>query len=67
MEKKGFCKEYTLDENKLIFEGEFRNHKRNGKGREYYKSGEISFIGRYLNGKNTWQRNWISLQLKSKI
>ena len=50
MEKKGFGKEYSLDENKLKFEGEFRNHKRNGKGKEYYKTGEISFIGGYLNG-----------------
>ena len=51
MSKKGFCKEYTIDGNKLIFEGEYKNCKKNGKAKEYYESGEISFIGTYLNGK----------------
>ena len=51
MEKNGFGKEYTIDSNKLIFEGEFKNGKRKGKEKEYYKSGEISFKGTYLNGK----------------
>ena len=32
-EKNGICKEYTLDENKLIFEGEFKNGKKNGKAK----------------------------------
>ena len=31
IEKNGICKEYTLDENKLIFEGEFKNGKKMAK------------------------------------
>ena len=33
-----------------MFEGEYLNGKRNGKGKEY-KYGEIIFEGEYLNGK----------------
>ena len=52
MENDGFGKEYTIDENKLIFEGEFKNGKKNGKGKEYDKeNGEILFKGIYLKGK----------------
>ena len=36
---------------KLIFEGEYLNDKRNGKGKEYYIKGELKFEGEYLNGK----------------
>ena len=35
----------------LIYEGECLNGKRNGKGKEYYSDGKISFEGEYLNGK----------------
>ena len=36
----------------LIFEGEYLNGKRNGKGKEYnYYDGDLSFEGEYLNGK----------------
>ena len=35
----------------LIYEGEYLNSKRNGKGKEYYSNGEIKFEGEYLNGK----------------
>ena len=33
-----------------MFEGEYLNGKRNGKGKEYYKDGELMFEGEYLNG-----------------
>jgi len=42
--------EYTQSKNKLIFEGEYLNGKRNGKGKEYSENGEIKFEGKYLNG-----------------
>ena len=46
---KGFIREYNL-EGKLIFEDEYFNGKRNGKGKEY--NGEILiFEGEYLNEK----------------
>ena len=53
MEKNGFGKEYTLGGNTLIFEGEFKNGKKNGKGTEYINGGkkQKSFEGTYLNGK----------------
>ena len=31
IEKNGICKEYTLKENKLVFEGEFKNGKKMAK------------------------------------
>ena len=35
---------------KLIFEGEYLNELRNGKGKEYNNEGIIVFEGEYLNG-----------------
>ena len=35
--------------NKLIFEGEYLNEERNGKGKEYNKKGKLEFEGEYLN------------------
>ena len=35
----------------LLFEGEYLNGKRNGKGKEYDKDGKLIFEGEYLNGK----------------
>ena len=35
----------------MIFEGEYLNGKRNGKGKEYYDYGKLKFEGEYLNGK----------------
>ena len=49
MEKNGKYKEY--DYGKLLFEREFLNGERIGKGKEYYNDGTISFEGDYLNGK----------------
>ena len=50
MEKNGIGKEYILVTNKVIFEGEYVNGKRNGKGKEY-NYGRIIFEGEYLYGK----------------
>ena len=36
---------------KIIFEGEYLNGKRNGKVKEYYYDGKLLFEGEYLNGK----------------
>ena len=44
-------KVYELDTNKLIFEGEYKNATKNGKGREYDDNGKIIFEGEYSNGK----------------
>ena len=50
--KDNLCmKEYELNSNKLMYEGEYSNGKRNGKGKEYYNNGKIKFQGEYLNGK----------------
>jgi len=35
IEKNGICKEYTLKNKILIFEGEFKNGKKNGKAKEF--------------------------------
>ena len=50
-EKKGKGKEYLLSTNILIFEGEYLNGRRNGKGKEYYTNGKLKFEGKYINGK----------------
>ena len=50
-EKDGIGKEYNSYNDKLIFEGEFKNGERNGKGKEYDFMGKIEFEGEYLNGK----------------
>ena len=46
---KGF--ECIIDTNIIIFEGEYLNGKRNGKGKEYYKNNQLLFEGQYLNGE----------------
>ena len=43
-ESKGKGKEYKSDNDKLLYEGEFLNGERNGKGKEYLK-GELVFEG----------------------
>ena len=43
-----YGKEY--DDEKLIFEGEYLNRKRNGFGKEYYNKDNLIFEGEYLNG-----------------
>ena len=50
-EKNGKGREYELNTNKLIFEGEYLNWKRNGEGKEYDYDGRLRFEGEYLNGE----------------
>ena len=38
----------------LIFEGEYLNGERNGKGKVYNDKGEIIFEGEYINGKRKY-------------
>ena len=47
----GKIKEYNYDFNQIIFEGEYLNGKRNGKGREYNDEGQLIYEGEFLNGK----------------
>ena len=49
-EDNGIAKEYNSFSNYLVFEGEYLNGKRNGKGKEY-DDGKLVFEGEYLNGK----------------
>jgi len=50
-EKNGKGKEYIINTNILIFEGEYSNGRRHGKGKEYYFNGKLKFEGKYVNGK----------------
>ena len=50
-EKNGLGKEYILNSDILIFEGEYLNGEKNGKGKEYHQNGQVKFEGEYLNGK----------------
>ena len=49
-EPKGIGKEYNGFDDKLRFEGEYKNGQRNGKGKEYGR-GSLEFEGKYKNGK----------------
>ena len=40
----------------MIFEGEYKNGKRNGKGKEYSTDGDLIFEGEYKNGKRNGKR-----------
>ena len=48
----GMIKEYELGNNilSLVFEGEYKNGRRNGNGKEY-RNGILMFEGEYINGK----------------
>ena len=50
-EKNGKGKEYILNTNILIFEGEYLNGRKNGKGKIYYDDESIKFEGEYFKGK----------------
>ena len=49
-EGKGLIKEYDYYDY-LIFEGEYLNGEKNGKGKEYDGNGNLQFEGEYLDGK----------------
>ena len=48
----------------MIFEGEYLNGKRNGKGKEYYSNGEIKFEGEYLFGSRSNGKEYIKGKLE---
>ena len=52
-EPKGIVKELYAYNDYLIFEGEYKNGKRNGIGKEYdkYSYGKLIYEGEYLDGK----------------
>ena len=50
-ETKGTGKEYDKYTNVLLFEGEYKNGLRNGKGKEYHDLEILLFEGEYLNNK----------------
>ena len=52
----GIGKEYYIYSSKLIYEDEYLNKKRNGKGKEYYSNGQLKFEGKYINGKKNGKR-----------
>ena len=49
--KNGIGKEYG-NQNMVLFEGEYLNGKKNGRGKKYfyYKNNEVQFEGEYKNG-----------------
>jgi len=51
VEKNGRGREYLINSNILIFEGEYWNGRKNGNGKEYFYNGRLKFEGKYLNGK----------------
>ena len=51
---------------KLIFEGEYLNGERNGKGKEYYKNGNLKFEGDFLKGKRNGKEKKIGKEYDSK-
>ena len=50
-EKNGKGKEYSGFDDSLLFEGEYLNGKRHGKGKEYYYKDTLRYEGEYLNGE----------------
>ena len=50
-EKNNVVKEYNTTYDTLLFEGQYLNGKRNGKGKEYKYPGILIFEGEYFNGK----------------
>ena len=68
-ESNGITKEYNGYDDELIFEGEYLNGKRNGKGKEYYINGKFIFEGEYLNGKRNGRGKeyYLNGKLKDEI
>ena len=44
-------KEFNANDDSLLFEGEYINGERNGKGKEYDKDEKLVYEGEYLKGK----------------
>ena len=47
----GKGKNFMKIEINKLFEGEYKNEEKNGKGKEYDKKGNLKFEGEYSNGK----------------
>ena len=64
-EENGKAKEINIFDDSLLFEGEYLNGKRNGKGREYllespsFSNSYFIFEGEYLNGKRHGKVNYM--------
>ena len=57
---KGYIKEYEEDENYLLFEGEYINGERNGKGKDYdIYNAKLKFEGEYLMEKSGMEKGII--------
>ena len=52
-------KEYDIQYNELLFEGEYLNGKRNGKGKEYCSEDKVMFEGEYINGKKSGKGKYL--------
>ena len=63
-EGKGYIKEYTCSGNFLLYEGEYLNGERNGKGKEFYYDGKLKFEGEYLNGERNGKGKEYNVQLR---
>ena len=48
--RKNNCRIYFNYFGEFLYEGDYLNGKRNGKGKEYYNNGKQKFEGKYLNG-----------------
>ena len=57
MKEKEEQKIYNAFDDRIIYEGEFLNGKKHGKGKEYNKYGIVMFEGEYLNGKRIIEGN----------
>ena len=54
----------------MIFKGEYKNGKRNGKGKEYSTDGDLIFEGEYKNGKRNGkgqekEKNYALINIKN--
>ena len=50
-DKNGKGEEHLIENDKLVFEGEYKNGRREGYGKEYYEAGYLEYEGEYKNGK----------------
>jgi len=62
--EKNVGKEYNINNSELIYEGEYKNGERNGKGKEY-KEGKVIFEGEYRNGKRNGKGEEFDLKGKT--
>jgi len=60
-------KEYDIQYNELLFEGEYLNGKRHGKGEEYDDNGLLIFKGEYLNGKRSGKGKYLYENISAEI